>query len=697
MQHFNYSIFSQQDGRPARTGTVRAAAALLLLLALLPGPAGAAAADLTPIHDVQGSGGASPLVSTNVTVRGIVTGVKYNGFFLQAPEAEYDADPATSEGLLVYLGGTPPDTVQVGSLLQVAGKVAEYRSSSDLYGPTMTELGEVTAISVVSTGQALPAPVALTAAELSPTGELDQLEPFEGMRVGVARLTVVAPTQGSVKEADANATSNGIFFGVLEGTARPFREPGVEKPDPAPNPPCCVPVCDGNPERLKVDSDGLAGTTPVDVATGATAVGLVGPLDFASRNWTLLPEAGWTARAGAADRRRAAAPVLEPDQASLATANLQRFFDTVNAEGVGDTVVTAAALERRLAKLSRLVRERLGCPDILCVQEVENLATLQLVADRLNADALAAGSPDPGYQARLEEGNDPGGIDTGFLARSNVTITAVTQHGKDLIFTNPVSGSKSALHDRPPLVLEATLRTADGATLSLAIVGLHLRSNSGLTDPDDAIWVRAKRQAQAEDVAALVQGLQTVAPDRPVLVAGDFNAFEFSDGYADVTGTIAGRPAGADQVAVNVCTDLVNPDLDELFLLVPEAQRYSYTYNGNAQVLDHLLASPAFRPHFRSVSGVRVNADCPEVWRNDAARPERLSDHDPVLLVFSTAGLRGDLNGDLAVDALDLALLANLLAGQSVTVTGETDLDGDGRTTAADLALLAVMATAVGR
>ncbi len=57
-------------------------------------------------------------------------------------------------------------------------------------------------------------------------------------------------------------------------------------------------------------------------------------------------------------------------------------------------------------------------PDILGVQEVENLATLQALAARLNQDAVTAGDPNPDYQAYLDEGNDVGGIDVGFLVRT---------------------------------------------------------------------------------------------------------------------------------------------------------------------------------------------------------------------------------------------------------------------------------------
>jgi uncharacterized protein len=55
------------------------------------------------------------------------------------------------------------------------------------------------------------------------------------MRVSVASLTVVGPTLGNINEANATATSTGVFYGVVTGQPRPFREAGIQAPDPAPS------------------------------------------------------------------------------------------------------------------------------------------------------------------------------------------------------------------------------------------------------------------------------------------------------------------------------------------------------------------------------------------------------------------------------------------------------------------------------
>src|SRR5207248_2281941 len=82
---------------------------------------------------------------------------------------------------------------------------------------------------------------------------------------------------------------------------------------------------------------------------------------------------------------------------TVASMNTERFYDTVDDTGTSDVVLISDALQGRLQKISRVVRDVLKMPDIIGVEEMENLATLQQVADRVNADADAVGVH-PGYQ-----------------------------------------------------------------------------------------------------------------------------------------------------------------------------------------------------------------------------------------------------------------------------------------------------------
>jgi hypothetical protein len=589
------------------------------------------------IHDIQGSTNTSPYLGQVVRTEGIVTGRKTNGYFIQTPDAETDGDPNTSQGVFVFTGGTPPADAAVSNRVRVLGTIVEFRPSSDPFSPTLTEFsgspGLVTTL--VSTGNALPTAVTLTSLDPAPGGSFEQLEKYEGMRVRVDSLTVVGPTGGSVSESNATSVSNGVFYGVITGVARPFREPGVDALDAiglglSPT----IPIFDTNAERIRVDSDGLVGSPKIEVSTGAVVTNLTGPLDFGFRTYTILPEAS---PAPGVTGGMAAEAVPEPSgvEYTIGSFNLQRFFDTVNDVGVSDAVLTPEAFAGRLNKASLAIRNLMRSPDILGVVEVENLTALQALADKINADAVAAGEANPNYAAYLEEGNDIGGIDVGFLVKtSRVSVVGATQEGKLATYINPNNGLPETLNDRPPLVLEASVMPASGPQVPLTVIVNHLRSLSDINDAADGARVRAKRAAQAEFLANLVQARQTANPEERIVLVGDFNAFEFSDGFVDVMGTVRGAPAPADQVVL-ATTDLVNPNLFNLMGSLTGGTRYSYVFDGNAQVLDHILANEAAMADFGRLRVARGNADFPESLRGDFTRPERISDHDMPVAYFS--------------------------------------------------------------
>ncbi len=490
------------------------------------------------IHDVQGAGVFSPWADNVVQVEGVVTAVKGNGFFIQAPEFESDADVNTSEGIFVFTSSTPPAAAAVGNRVRVRGTVQDFIPSSDPLSPPVTEIAGFATVVVVSTGNPLPAPITLTPADLDPAATISQLSKYEGMRVHVDVLEVVAPTGGFINEAAATSTSNGIFFGVLPGTPRPFREPGIEAPAAAP---AGVPQFDANPERLRIDSDGQVGTTALDVATGAQVSDLTGVLDFGSRTYTLDPDPGTTPTVTGNDA--AAVPVRAgagEGEITVASFNLERFYDTVNDPSTSDAILTAAALDRRLAKASLAIRDVLHTPDILGVEEMENLTTLQALATRIDEDAVAAGETPPGYQAYLEEGNDIGGIDVGLLVKaSRIDAIGVEQLGKDATFVQP-DGATALLNDRPPLVMKAELKpSGKELPFTVRIIVNHLRSLSGI-DGTDGARIRAKRLAQAEFLADLINGYQLAG--EKVVSVGDYNAFDINDGYVDVIKTVRGGP-----------------------------------------------------------------------------------------------------------------------------------------------------------
>lgn len=588
---------------------------------------------LVRINQIQGEGSRSSLEGQVVTTRGVITRSIYNGFFIQSTPADDDGNPATSEGLFIFTNAKP--SVTSGTLVRVVGTVDEYSPSADLASPPLTELTAPT-VTVVEQGWTIPSPVLLTSAVVSPTS-LAAMERFEGMLVHVPALTVVAPTSGNVFEASATSKSDGAFYGVLEDVHRPFREAGIALSDPLPvSTPCCVPRFDENPERLRVDTDAQTGP-PVDVASGARVTNLTGPLHFSYRTWTIFPDPGTFAVSGT--REAQAVPLPGETEFTVASYNMERFFDATPS-GAKELVLTEVAFANRLNKASLAIRNVLRMPDILGVQEVENLATLEALAAKVNADASAEGQPNPNYVAKLVEGNDPGGIDVGFLVKGEprVTVIDVTQHGKDTLYSYTEAGSgdpkTDLLNDRPPLVLRAKIKGPVGLPFPVTVIVNHLRSLNGVEDPVDS-RVRVKRARQAEFLAALIQEAQ-LRGERVVSV-GDYNAFAVNDGYVDVIGTLKGSPAPSDEV-VQATVSPITPALTSLVDLLPKEEAYSYVFGGNTQTLDHVLVNALLMKRYSRFHYARNNADFPESLRNEWNRPERLSDHDMPVAYFNFPG-----------------------------------------------------------
>jgi predicted extracellular nuclease len=70
------------------------------------------------------------------------------------------------------------------------------------------------------------------------------------------------------------------------------------------------------------------------------------------------------------------------------------------------------------------------------------------------------------------------------------------------------------------------------------------------------------------------------------------------------------------------------------FDILPEEQRYNYVYQGESQVLDHILVTPNLMDLLEQVVILHVNADYPLPDPDDTS-PLRKSDHDPVIAIFN--------------------------------------------------------------
>jgi predicted extracellular nuclease len=271
--------------------------------------------------------------------------------------------------------------------------------------------------------------------------------------------------------------------------------------------------------------------------------------------------------------------------------------------------------------------------------------------NKINADAVAAGLPNPNYNWCEFVTNDVGAIAIAILFKqSRVTITDCAQFGLNTLYTTP-SGASDTLNDRPPVVFRGTI-TAPGSDSPFAfrVIGNHLRSLNGVDEPgaSNGDRVRAKRNEQARYLGRLASGNlaeQTVnwSQTENLIVSGDMNAFEFSDGYGDSLGCIGGGPAPANQIYTTAAQSAVSPACTaitglNLFNVTTGdgSQRYTFQFSGSLQRLDHILVNSLVAPRVRQFAYGRNNADFPEgpTYRSDFNRSERVSDHDiPVVYV----------------------------------------------------------------
>jgi predicted extracellular nuclease len=586
--------------------------------------------ELHEIFEIQGPGLASPFAGIAVrTEDNVVTAVTSNGFFMQMPDARADADPETSNGIFVFTGSAP--TVTVGDEVTVTGTVSEFFNLTEITAPTVTH---------IASGVPLPATVAFNASLPSPNQPqpATELERYEGMLVRVVGGTVTGPSD---RFGD---------FSLVAGPSRTFREPGIMYPGFPGRPD--LPVWDGNPEVFEIDPNG-ADLPGLLVASGAH-VTAEGPLTFAFSDYQIFPTSMTVTGS-----EPAVVPVRARADAefTVGSQNMLRLFDTTKDPDLpnDEPVLTQDEYENRLSKLSAQVRLALGAPDIVAVQEVENLGALQDLAARIHSDDSTLV-----YTAYLLEGNDIGGIDSGFLVRDTVHVDSVEQFGKDDLFT--FGTSTTLLNDRPPLVLRGSY-TGNGAPFPITVIDVHQRSLSGIDGTgSDASRIRAKRHEQALRLSRYIQELQSAGPNVRLVVIGDFNAFEFTDGYVDVMGQVTGNPDPAG--ALLPATDEVEPNLTNQTLNMPAFERYSFVFDGTAQSLDHALTSSALDRWVRAAQHTRGNADTPAAYDLVADTALRSSDHDgTVLFVMS------DFDADAVPDDQDNCRLdAN---------SDQADTDGD--------------------
>lgn len=572
-----------------------------------------AAPELTPIPKIQGSGTASPLLDKPVTTSGVVIGIGsytdkqgtiHQEFYVQDPKG--DGNAKTSDALVARPAGSVD--AKVGQAILVSGTVSEYHDITAIDGATIT--ADPTG---VADAKLAPALLKLPTTEAAAAR---YYEAHESMLTGIADALVLSPTQ-----------SYGTFTAVDAATHGPHKD--FDKHGQTSH----VQVATGLGER-------------VEVATGDLVSGVVGPLDQGQDAYQILlrdkvqvtegpkPSAVWGDLDGdrtiddgdlAAIKARQGSAAVGPHDAAdldgngkvtaadtkLATAraarmastaptfnvvnvNAENFFDTVDDKHKRDTVSSPAELQAKVASLAKLISGELGGPSIVAMEEVENATVLEALVD-------APGMKSLGYKFEVLPGPDLRGINTALLYRAEQGITV--SNVRQLQGTSDLGKTKGAvLFARPPLTIDVDIKGPKGTRdEQLTVLVNHFMSAYSPGGTPTEPW----RIEQSKFIVDAANDLQKAAPERNVLVIGDLNANETSKPITMLSAS--GSPL---------------EKVTERY--VPKGERYSYTYMGSAEQLDHvfLTKQAADRVQFAGVH--HVHADQPA---QGSARP---TDHDIV-------------------------------------------------------------------
>ena len=577
------------------------------------------------IHEIQGASHLSPKEDYLATeIPGVVTWVTSRSFYLQTPDEAVDADEATSEGILVYVGSTP--AVAVGDLISMTATVDEYYPGGFASGNLSTTELINPKISIISSGNPLPSATVVGMGGRMPPTEvisndstgnvegslfdpaedgIDFYESLEGMLVSVEDALVVGPTNpyGEIPVVpNAGAWATGLT-----------QRDGV-----------VIQADDFNPERIIIDDALYASEPKVDVGTtfDDTVTGL---LDYNFGNFKLQNTAALPTTTGELAKETTSL-VRVADQITVATFNVENL-DPNPLDGDDDTP--------RFTALATQIVTHLDAPDIIVLQEIQDntgatddgVTAADLTYQTLIDAITTAGGPlytfvDIAPEDNMDGGAPGGNIRVGFLYRVDRGLSFVSRAGGDAITATTVAmgltGAELSyspgridptntawFESRKPLVAEFLFNQR-----KLFVVGNHFNSKSG----DSYLFGRiqppqliseVQRIQQAQVVNDFVDSILTLDPTALIAVAGDLNDFQFSNPLLALEG--------------GVLTNLHNTN--------PIEDRYTYVYDGNSQALDHILVSSKLLAADAIMDVVHVNAEYDYL--------ERISDHDPVLARFT--------------------------------------------------------------
>ncbi|MBY0284296.1 MAG: hypothetical protein K2W81_10075 [Sphingomonas sp.] len=604
-------------------------------------------------------------------------------------------------------------TLRVGDLVTLTANIQEYQGFST--NLPITALVNATSITINSSGNTLPT-IILDASVNIPNQSFTRVTPdftdsvdnpgdsFDAANYGISFWETVEGSLVSIPDvrvADGFVSTSGgqPFFKAYSGVhANPeqinSRGGYTIGGDPALSPPNTPSVNDDvqtggrvlhegdtNPDIFEVDFTGFATAAPAGLATSAT-IGdrlgsLTGIIDFDFQELKL-----YVTNFDAASIQTSGQPA--PEVATFTPDSRQLTFATFNVENLDPTDGAA-----RFTALANAIATNLKAPDIISFEEIQDnngaaagdgtnatgtdaSTTWQMLVDALN---LATGQNYqwvdelPIYNA--EGGEQSGNIRVGFVYNTNrvqlgdlaanATIAerrqftdrigdGVRDAGDRILYSdNQVTGINTAdwANTRRSLLGQFTF---NGETVFVAANHFPSKGGSGnfwqfnqnleTGNPTNAAFDR--RSQVAEDLYTVLNFIQTNSPNAGIISGGDYNDFQFYRPLEAATGYVF-----ADGTARNDGARLTN-----LTLTLAEAERYTYTFDGRSQAIDHILVNQQLAD-IATYDVVHINTGYLTTPLGRAAGNPGLSDHDPAVVQLDYRQRAETLNGTAASETIN--------------------------------------------
>ncbi|MCD4751972.1 MAG: endonuclease/exonuclease/phosphatase family protein [Anaerolineaceae bacterium] len=567
--------------------------------------------NVTQINGIQGASHTSPLEGEEVSdVIGIVTVISGTGFYIQSTEP--DNDIATSEGIFVYNPGL--QKVKPGDLVLVSGEVEETYPGGGSGELSITQI-IFAEYEIISSDNPLPEPIIIgNGGRAAPTEiidddgfttfdpETDGLDFFESLESMLIQINNPYAVAGINKYRElAVVPDNG-------DNATGFSSRGT----------LTITETDYNPERLIID-DSLR-SLPDDIPFGSTTEEpIIGVVDYTYGMFKIQP-------------------VSKPNfiyadfQPEIVASTDETHFSVA-----AYNVENLDALDKpiRFETLAEHIFTNLKNPDLIILSEIQDndgekksdITEADLTGQKIIDSIIALGGPEYNYAdiapSDDRDGGAPGGnIRVGFLYRSDTGLTLVERPGGDSTTAVEVleSNGIAELSVSPGRIepqssafnssRKALVAEFEWHGQKLYVIGMHMNSKGGdnpLFGENQPPYLESEvqRQNQADVIRAFIDQLFSIDPTANIIVGGDLNDFQFSTPLQTIQGE----------------------NMTNLVYELPAEERYTYTYTGNAQTLDHILVSNALYDQLSCFDIVHLNSE--------QAAESRFSDHDPVLACFN--------------------------------------------------------------